>query len=132
MEIIKENKTLISVSFVLLLAFMLFASSILVPTSSTSLKATTNNLALTEVEGANAEMQLARVINNHTKYNWNQSQNYASRIVNMVMVGSDIAGAISIVLGFLSFGIITAITWAARMSLKWYIKRKGRREAVLW
>ncbi|BBP89671.1 hypothetical protein BsIDN1_32890 [Bacillus safensis] len=57
----------------------------------------------------------------------------ASKIVNMVMTGSDVASAISIVLGAFSFGTVTAIAWAARMSLKWYIKRKGKKKAaVTW
>ncbi|MDG5790189.1 uberolysin/carnocyclin family circular bacteriocin [Evansella sp. AB-P1] len=131
MEMIKGKKRVLSISFLCMMAFLLMASSVFLPANNSSQSVTTN-VAVAEYEASSAELQLARVINNHTKYTWNQSQSYASRIVNMVMVGSDIAAAVSIVLGFLSFGVVTAITWAARMSLKWYINRKGRREAVLW
>ncbi|MEM5029854.1 uberolysin/carnocyclin family circular bacteriocin [Priestia sp. WB3] len=92
-----------------------------------------SNSDIQTLEKSSVEVNLAKIINKYSKKTtWNQAQKQASKIVNMVMTGSDVASAISIVLGAFSFGTVTAIAWAARMSLKWYIKRKGKKAAVTW
>ncbi|MCQ6277183.1 uberolysin/carnocyclin family circular bacteriocin [Bacillus sp. V3B] len=92
-----------------------------------------SNANIQTIEQSSLEVNLAKIINKYSKKTtWNQAQQKAKKIVNLVMTGSDIAAAVSLVLGFFSFGTITAIAWVARMSLKYYIKRKGRRAAVTW
>lgn len=129
-----RKKKGIGVLLVFAMAFMLLASSLTFSPQISSSKATNTSVVATEFKGA--EMQLAQVIYKYgkksKKISWNQSQTKAKQIVNLVITGSDIASAISIVLGFFSFGVVTAIAWAARMSLKWYIKKKGRQKAVTW
>lgn len=79
-----------------------------------------------------AELQLAQQINKHSKKTWNQSQTQASKIVNLVMNGHDIYTAVSAVIGIFTFGWGFAIITIAQLSLKWYIKKKGRKAAVTW
>ncbi|MFD1706979.1 uberolysin/carnocyclin family circular bacteriocin [Siminovitchia sediminis] len=129
-----RKKKGIAILLVFAMAFSILASSLSFSSQISSSKATSSSVVSSEFKGA--EMQLAQVIYKYGKKNkkitWNESQKRASKIVNLVITGSDIASAISIVLGFLSFGIVTAIAWAARMTLKWYIKKKGRQKAVTW
>lgn len=129
-----RQKKGIGVLLVFVMAFMLLASSLSFSSKVNTSKATSTSVVSSEFKGA--EMKLAQVIYKYgkksKKITWNQSQQKASKIVNLVITGSDIASAISIVLGFLSFGVVTAIAWAARMTLKWYIKKKGRQKAVTW
>lgn len=129
-----HKKKGIAVLLVFAMAFALLASSLSFSSQISSSKATSTSAVSSEFKGA--EMKLAQVIYKYgkksKKITWNQSQTQASKIVNLVITGSDVAAAISIVLGFFSFGVVTAIAWAARMSLKWYIKKKGRQKAVTW
>lgn len=129
-----RQKKGIGVLLVFVMAFMLLASSLSFSSKVNTSKSTSTSVVSSEFKGA--EMKLAQVIYKYgkksKKITWNQSQQKASKIVNLVITGSDIASAISIVLGFLSFGVVTAIAWAARMTLKWYIKKKGRQKAVTW
>ncbi len=125
----KRSRSFTAFGMILIAAIMMFAT--LTAPSVNSQKSTVNTVET--IEKSSVEVNLARIINKYSKKTtWNQAQTKASKIVNAVITGSDIASAISVVLGFLSFGVVTAITWAARMSLKWYIKKKGRRQAVLW
>lgn len=131
-----ENNTKKSIG--VLVAFVMGFMLLIASMSFTPKVHTSMNTSQSAVEFKDVELNLAQVIYKHGKKNkknpmtWNESQTKASKIVNMVLTGSDIASAISIVLGFLSFGLLTAITWAARMTLKWYIKKQGKKKAVTW
>ncbi|MDQ0163943.1 uberolysin/carnocyclin family circular bacteriocin [Aeribacillus pallidus] len=131
------RKKSMGVFLVFVLGFMFLASSLLFPPKMDTAKVSSTSVASSEFK--NVEMNLAQVIykysrkdKNDKRITWNESQQKASKIVNMVLTGSDVASAISVVLGFFSFGTVTAIAWAARMTLKWYIKKKGRKKAVTW
>ncbi|WP_100374812.1 uberolysin/carnocyclin family circular bacteriocin [Bacillus sp. FJAT-45037] len=99
--------------------------------SPTKTQATSSNVN-TSVEYKEVGLKLAQQINKHSKKTWNQSQTQASKIVNLVMNGSDVYTAVTAVIGVFTFGWGFAIISAAQLSLKWYIKKKGRKAAVTW
>jgi hypothetical protein len=88
------------------------------------------NLAI--VSYSALEMDLAKVINKYTGYTWNQSQQKASKIVKLVLYGSDVTWAVGVVLAVLSAGTLTLIAAIVGRMLRWIILKKGRRAAVMW
>jgi hypothetical protein len=76
-------------------------------------------------------MDLAKLINKYTNSTWNQSQQKASKIVKLVVAGSDVTWAVGLVIGLATWGVGLVIAIAGRI-LRWYILRRGKRAAVMW
>jgi|GEM_PF-3703507 len=119
---------IIAACILFVMAFSLMAISPI--TADNNLNTSSKNL--TSATYSALEMDLAKIINKYTGYSWNQSQQKASRIVKLVLYGSDATFAIGLVLSALSAGIVSTITAIAGWLLKKYIKRKGVRATVMW
>ncbi|WP_025027312.1 uberolysin/carnocyclin family circular bacteriocin [Caldalkalibacillus mannanilyticus] len=119
----------VGVALLLVLGFILMAGSPTTYSDATYAAAPSQS----EVADYSAvEMQLAQQINKLSSKTWNQSQTMASKIVNLIMNGHDVYTAISAVVGIVTFGWGFALITVAQLSLKWYIKRKGKKAAVTW
>jgi len=96
------------------------------------LNANSNSTQESTLVGYSAlRMDLAKIINRYTGRTWNQSQQVASRIIELIVAGSSVTTAIGLVLGVVTGGVATVLA-LARALLVWYIKKKGRRAAVMW
>jgi len=62
----------------------------------------------------------------------NSATTYATRIINLIFSGSDVATAIGFVLGFLGAGIVVSVTSIAAFILKQIIKYYGKLYAITW
>lgn len=117
----------IAACILFVLAFSLMAIS---PTMSDNNFSTNSKNLTTSVTYNALEMDLAQIIYKYTSLSWNTSQTKASKIVNLVLYGSDVGFAIGLVLSVFSAGIISTITALAGWLVKKWIKSYGVKAAV--